>query len=69
NPEAEYWYEQRVKVKPGITGLWQISGRSTLGFNEMIRHDMEYIRSWSLWMDVVILAKTIPAVLRRRGAY
>lgn len=69
NPEAEYWYEQRVKVKPGITGLWQISGRSTLGFDEMIRHDMEYIRSWSLWMDIVILAKTIPAVFRRRGAY
>lgn len=69
NAEAEYWYEQRVKVKPGITGLWQISGRSTLGFDEMIRYDMEYIRSWSLWMDIVILAKTLPAVFRRRGAY
>lgn len=67
--EAEFWYEQRVKVKPGITGLWQVSGRSELGFKEMIRYDMEYIRNWSLWLDISILLKTIPAVLKRNGAH
>ena len=67
--EAEFWYEQRVKVKPGITGLWQVSGRSDLGFKEMIRYDMEYIRNWSLWLDISILLKTVPAVIKRSGAH
>ena len=68
DPEAEYWFELRSKVKPGITGIWQVSGRSNLGFQEMVQHDIDYVQSWSLWLDLVILLKTIPAVLRGRGA-
>ncbi len=68
DPEARYWYELRSKVKPGITGAWQVSGRSDLGFREMIQHDINYIQNWSLWLDLVILVKTVPAVLRGRGA-
>ena len=68
NPEKQYWFEMRNKVKPGITGLWQVAGRSDLGFQEMVQLDIHYIQSWSLWLDVAILLKTIPAVLRGRGA-
>ena len=56
-------------TKPGITGLWQISGRSDLGYAERIRLDKWYIRNWSVWQDVVILLKSIPIVLSKRGAY
>jgi exopolysaccharide biosynthesis polyprenyl glycosylphosphotransferase len=58
-----------LTVKPGITGLWQISGRSDLSFEERVRLDMNYIRNYSFWLDVMIILKTIPAVLRGRGAY
>ena len=68
DPEAEYWFEMRGKVNPGLTGMWQVSGRSNLGFKEMIQHDIDYIQNWSLWLDIVILIKTIPAVLKGRGA-
>lgn len=68
DPEAEYWFELRSKVKPGITGIWQVSGRSNLGFQEMVQHDIDYVQKWSLWLDLVILLKTVPAVLRGRGA-
>jgi len=68
NPEKQYWFEMRNKVKPSITGLWQVAGRSDLGFQEMVQLDIHYIQSWSLWLDVAILLKTIPAVLRGRGA-
>mgnify|MGYP003334742593 CR=1 FL=1 len=67
--EMAYWFEQRGKVNPGITGLWQVMGRSDLGFAEMVRHDIYYIQNWSFWLDVQILLKTIPAVLRGRGAH
>ncbi len=60
---------RRLDVKPGLTGLWQISGRSDLPFSEMMRLDQEYIASQSLWLDIKILAKTVPAVLFGRGAY
>jgi lipopolysaccharide/colanic/teichoic acid biosynthesis glycosyltransferase len=69
DPEMRYWFEQRGKVKPGITGLWQVMGRSDLGFAEMVRHDIYYIQNWSFWLDVQILLKTVPAVLRGRGAH
>ncbi len=60
----------RFEARPGITGLWQVSGRSAVtDFEEVIRLDREYIRNWSLWLDLTILARTIPAVLRQRGAY
>ena len=51
-----------------MTGMWQVAGRSDLGFKEMIQHDIDYIQNWSLWLDIVILLKTVPAVLKGRGA-
>jgi lipopolysaccharide/colanic/teichoic acid biosynthesis glycosyltransferase len=59
----------RAVVRPGMTGLWQVAGRSRLGFEEWMRLDIEYVRRWSLWLDVRILLKTIPAVLRGDGAF
>ena len=56
-------------VKPGITGLWQISGRSEVSYAERVRLDMHYIRNYSIWLDLQILFWTIPAVLFRKGAY
>ncbi len=66
--EMAYWFDQRSKVNPGITGLWQVSGRSEIGFPEMVRHDIHYIQNWTFWLDLQILVKTVPAVLRGRGA-
>lgn len=63
------WHRQRDRVLPGMTGLWQISGRSALGFEDLVRLDFFYMENWSLWLDLTILAKTVPAVLGRRGAY
>lgn len=68
DPELKYWFDLRSKVKPGITGPWQVAGRSDLGMADMVRLDIDYIQNWSLWLDVSLLLKTIPAVLRRRGA-
>ena len=68
DPEMRYWFEQRCKVNPGITGLWQVSGRSELGMAEMVRLDINYIQNWSFWLDLQVLLKTIPAVLKGRGA-
>ena len=62
------WQRRRFSVKPGITCLWQIAGRSTLTFREWMELDMEYIDNWSLWLDFKILLKTVPAVLKTRGA-
>ncbi len=69
DPEALYWFELRSKVKPGITGLWQVSGRSALSFADMVALDIQYVQSWSLWLDLQILLKTIPAVFRGSGAH
>jgi lipopolysaccharide/colanic/teichoic acid biosynthesis glycosyltransferase len=55
-------------VLPGMTGLWQVSGRSSLGFSDWIALDLEYIDNWSLAEDFVILLRTIPVVIRGRGA-
>ncbi|RME27451.1 MAG: sugar transferase [Deltaproteobacteria bacterium] len=68
DPEVAYWMEMRQKVRPGITGPWQVSGRSDLGFEAMVNHDIAYVQQWSFWLDVLILVKTIPAVLKGRGA-
>ena len=62
------WHRRRFSVRPGITCLWQVSGRSSLTFEKWMELDMEYIDSWSLWLDFKILAKTIPAVLNGSGA-
>jgi exopolysaccharide biosynthesis polyprenyl glycosylphosphotransferase len=65
----EAWHRKRYLVLPGVTGLWQISGRSSLGFDDLVRLDFFYLENWSIWLDVSILAKTVPAVLGGRGAY
>jgi len=67
--QYEPWQWRRLDVKPGITCLWQISGRSTLSFKEWMRLDLEYIKHRSFWLDLRILLRTIPAVLSREGAY
>jgi lipopolysaccharide/colanic/teichoic acid biosynthesis glycosyltransferase len=61
-------YLRRFKVKPGLTGLWQVSGRNERTYHEMVRFDIEYAESASLMLDLRILAKTMPVVLRRQGA-
>ena len=73
-PERDYemledWHRKRYLVLPGITGLWQVSGRSELDFDDLVHLDFIYLERWSLALDLTILLKTIPAVLLRRGAY
>jgi exopolysaccharide biosynthesis polyprenyl glycosylphosphotransferase len=63
------WDMNLLTVRPGITGLWQVSGRSDVSYAERVRLDMYYIRNWSIWLDLELLMQTIPAVLRGRGAY
>jgi exopolysaccharide biosynthesis polyprenyl glycosylphosphotransferase len=65
----EDWHRRRYHVLPGITGLWQVSGRANLSFDDLVRLDFYYLENWSIWLDIGILIKTIPAVLTRRGAY
>jgi exopolysaccharide biosynthesis polyprenyl glycosylphosphotransferase len=65
----EPWHRKRYLVLPGMTGLWQVAGRSSLGFDDLVRLDFYYLEHWSIWLDVSILLKTIPAVLGARGAY
>lgn len=65
----ESWQRQKLSVLPGITCLWQISGRNHIGFTEWMRLDIEYIRRQSFGVDMKILARTLPAVLLRKGAY
>ena len=67
--QYEPWQLRRLDVLPGITCLWQISGRSRIGFQEWMRLDLEYIKHRSFWLDMKILIRTIPAVLSREGAY
>ena len=63
------WHKKRYLVLPGMTGLWQISGRSSLSFDDLVRLDFYYLENWSIWLDIAILLKTVPAVLARKGAY
>jgi Undecaprenyl-phosphate galactose phosphotransferase WbaP len=63
--QVDYYLE----VRPGITGLWQISGRNNTGYEDRVALDSWYVRNWSLWYDLVILVKTVSVVLRREGAY
>ncbi len=65
----EDWHKKRYLVLPGITGLWQVSGRSELDFDDLVRLDFLYLESWSVGLDFSILLKTVPAVLTRRGAF
>lgn len=63
------WHKRRVAVKPGLTGLWQVSGRSNVTFQEMINLDLYYIENWSIILDIKIILRTIPVVLFGKGAY
>jgi exopolysaccharide biosynthesis polyprenyl glycosylphosphotransferase len=65
----ENWHRKRYLVLPGMTGLWQVSGRSELDFDELVRLDFLYLERWSVFLDLSILIKTIPAVVRARGAW
>jgi exopolysaccharide biosynthesis polyprenyl glycosylphosphotransferase len=65
---SQDWHRRRFSVKPGITCLWQIMGRSSIGFDEWMELDMRYIDQWSVWLDIKILFQTIPAVFRGSGA-
>lgn len=67
--QLEDWHKKRYLVTPGMTGLWQISGRSELDFDDLVRLDFLYLERWSVGLDLAILLKTIPAVVFRRGAY
>jgi exopolysaccharide biosynthesis polyprenyl glycosylphosphotransferase len=73
SPEEVPMYRQfgmnLLTVLPGITGLWQVSGRSDISYDERVRLDMYYVRNWSIWLDLQLLFQTIPAVLKSRGAY
>ena len=65
----EEWQLKRLQVAPGLTGLWQVSGRSSLNFEEMVMFDLAYIQNWSLSLDLSILLRTVPAVLAGGGAF
>ena len=65
----ELWQTERLEVVPGITGLWQISGRSDVDFDERLRLDIRYLKRRSIGLDLLILLKTLPVLLSRRGAY
>jgi exopolysaccharide biosynthesis polyprenyl glycosylphosphotransferase len=67
--QLQPWHRKRYLVLPGMTGLWQVSGRIDLSFDDLVRLDFYYIENWSIWLDISVLAKTLPAVLARRGAY
>jgi exopolysaccharide biosynthesis polyprenyl glycosylphosphotransferase len=73
SPEEVAMYKQfdmnLLTVMPGITGLWQVSGRSDISYEERVRLDMYYIRNWTIWLDLQLLFQTIPVVLKGRGAY
>ncbi len=66
--QYEAWQRRRLSVRPGITGMWQVSGRNAVDFRRWMELDLEYIDQWSLWLDIKILFRTVPAVLMRSGA-
>jgi exopolysaccharide biosynthesis polyprenyl glycosylphosphotransferase len=73
-PQRDYerledWHKKRYLVMPGITGLWQVSGRADLDFDDLVRLDFLYLERWSVFLDLTILLKTVPAVFMRRGAF
>lgn len=63
------WHTERLEVTPGLTGLWQVSGRSNLDFDDRLHLDIEYIERQSIWLDVKILFQTVTAIFTQRGAY
>jgi exopolysaccharide biosynthesis polyprenyl glycosylphosphotransferase len=67
--QLEDWHRKRYLVLPGLTGLWQVSGRIALPFDDLVRLDFYYLENWSIWLDISIISKTLPAVLAGKGAY
>lgn len=68
--QYENWHRRRISIKPGISGLWQVSGRSAIeDFDEIVRFDLQYIDNWSLWLDIKILLKTVMVVISGRGSF
>jgi lipopolysaccharide/colanic/teichoic acid biosynthesis glycosyltransferase len=67
--QYQAWHKKRLETWPGITGLWQVSGRSELTFDEMALLDIYYIENWSPWLDLKIFLKTIPTLILGTGAY
>jgi lipopolysaccharide/colanic/teichoic acid biosynthesis glycosyltransferase len=65
----EPWHRRRYNVLPGMTGLWQVAGRSDLTFDDLVRLDFYYLENWSIWLDITILFKTPLVVFSRKGAY
>jgi lipopolysaccharide/colanic/teichoic acid biosynthesis glycosyltransferase len=66
----DIWHRRRLlSVKPGITGLWQVTGRSSTTFDEMVRLDLKYVNEWSLWLDIKLLLKTPCVILTGKGGY
>jgi exopolysaccharide biosynthesis polyprenyl glycosylphosphotransferase len=65
----DQWAINLLTVKPGLTGLWQVSGRADLSYDDRVRLDMFYIRNWTIWTDLQLLFQTVPTVIFRRGAY
>jgi exopolysaccharide biosynthesis polyprenyl glycosylphosphotransferase len=63
------WHMERLKAVPGLTGLWQVSGRSSVSFEQMVRLDIRYINTWSPLLDLAIILRTIPVVFRGTGGY
>lgn len=68
-PHYQEWHKRRLTVKPGLTGLWQVSGRSTVPFDEMVKLDIHYIENWSFLLDLKIILRTIPVMLFGFGGY
>ena len=67
--EYQRWQRRRLSMRPGITCIWQVSGRNDIGFEEWMELDLQYIDNWSFWLDLKLLFKTIPAVLIGKGAH
>jgi lipopolysaccharide/colanic/teichoic acid biosynthesis glycosyltransferase len=63
----DIWHRRRLSMKPGITGLWQVEGRHLAEFDRWVQMDLDYIDRWSPWLDIEILLRTIPAVIRAEG--
>jgi lipopolysaccharide/colanic/teichoic acid biosynthesis glycosyltransferase len=72
-PQQEDFYGERLcyykRVRPGLTGIWQVSGRNEKTFHERTNFDEYYVRNWSVWLDIYLLARTVPTVLLNRGDY
>jgi exopolysaccharide biosynthesis polyprenyl glycosylphosphotransferase len=66
--QYEWLHRRRLSIKPGITCLWQVNGRNTVTFRRWMEMDKEYVENWSIWLDIKILARTLPVVLLRQGA-